>query len=257
MVDRSKKTAEAGAFVLPESASLLVSDVDNTLTGDDVAMAELARLLQAHGDRVVLAMNSSRPAPSVRASFDAVPNLPVPAIIIGAMGTQIERFKPAGPLGGFESELKESWDRNVVHETAIKYGLTPHHDEFQTPLKASYHCEDAGIVGQIERDLLARNVRTKIVYSSGRDLDLLAPGSGKRAAIHWLARYLRIGDDRVLVSGDSENDLDMFDPAFRGIVVANATPGLLGAVGPHVYRARQNHAAGVIEGLRHFQVLPN
>ena len=44
---------------------LLVSDIDDTLTGDAVALSELALELEDAGKNVTFAVNSSRPAASV------------------------------------------------------------------------------------------------------------------------------------------------------------------------------------------------
>jgi hydroxymethylpyrimidine pyrophosphatase-like HAD family hydrolase len=47
----------------------------------------------------------------------------------------------------------------------------------------------------------------------------------------------------------------MFLMGFRGIVVANAQPELRSLAAGHVYHAEQPYAAGVLEGIRHWQDL--
>jgi hydroxymethylpyrimidine pyrophosphatase-like HAD family hydrolase len=45
----------------------------------------------------------------------------------------------------------------------------------------------------------------------------------------------------------------MFQMGFRGVVVANAQPELRALVGRYIYHAEQAYAAGVLEGVRHWQ----
>lgn len=66
---------------------------------------------------------------------------------------------------------------------------------------------------------------------------------------------MNIPGQQVVVSGDSGNDVDMFIPPFRGIIVGNADADLRVLAGPHVYQAQARYAAGVLEGLQHWGVL--
>ena len=84
----------------------------------------------------------------------------------------------------------------------------------------------------------------------------MPPAAGKAAAIKWLCGHADVPQEAVVVSGDSANDLDMFADPFRGIVVANGHPELKRLTGPAVFHATRRCAAGVLEGLRHFGVLP-
>src|SRR5690606_28398557 len=101
-----------------------------------------------------------------------------------------------------------------------------------------------------------RGLPVRLVVSSGKDLDLLPPAAGKAAAIKWLCGHLDVPQEAVLVSGDSANDLDMFEEPFRGIVVANAHHELKRLAGSGVFHARRPCASGVVDGLRHYGVLP-
>jgi hydroxymethylpyrimidine pyrophosphatase-like HAD family hydrolase len=70
-----------------------------------------------------------------------------------------------------------------------------------------------------------------------------------------LQQWLRIHPDRVVVAGDSGNDLEMYFEPYRGIIVAEADPQLKERQGQHIYHAQGACAAGVLEGIRHWQVL--
>lgn len=92
----------------------------------------------------------------------------------------------------------------------------------------------------------------RIVYSSERDLDVLPAGIDKGTATAFLANSWDVPRDRVIVCGDTANDLSMFEQGFLGVVVGNALPELKSLDSPRVFHASEPFAAGVVEGLRHW-----
>jgi hydroxymethylpyrimidine pyrophosphatase-like HAD family hydrolase len=100
----------------------------------------------------------------------------------------------------------------------------------------------------------------QVIWSSGRDLDIIPSAADKGKASRYLIQFLALGSRKVVVAGDSGNDRSMFEEFDHGIVVANAQPVLkrLRDELPHpgIYFARQPFAAGVEEGLQNFGLLP-
>jgi hydroxymethylpyrimidine pyrophosphatase-like HAD family hydrolase len=94
-----------------------------------------------------------------------------------------------------------------------------------------------------------------LIYSSNRDLDVLPADAHKGAAAAFLARTWKIDPRRVIVAGDSGNDASMFLMGYRGIIVGNAQPELRAVAAPFLYHAQLPYAAGVLEGIRHWQDL--
>ena len=245
---------------------VLASDLDGTLIDpafksdeQDPKLAEFARRLAGAGERLALWFNSSRPVPSQRESLKLVRGLPNPQFHIGAMGTQVADDE-GRIIDDYGDEQFGDWPRDVVMEVcADHFQLRPHAGHLQTRYKASFDLPDPAMAQAIEGELQSRGVSAKIVVSSGRDLDVLPAAAGKAAAIRWLADRQGVPREAVVVSGDSLNDLDMFDPPFRGIVVGNGHDELKRLVpraGGPVFLATKTVAAGVLEGLEHFGVLP-
>lgn len=88
------------------------------------------------------------------------------------------------------------------------------------------------------------------------DFDILPPNAGKDSAALFLAETLGVPRPRLVVAGDSGNDLDLFRVGGCAIAVANARRELLTARPAGTsYHATRPHAAGVLEGLYHFGVL--
>jgi hydroxymethylpyrimidine pyrophosphatase-like HAD family hydrolase len=229
---------------------LLVSDVDNTLVGDDAA---LRRFVDAAGRcaPLIVALNSSRPTASVRRTLSGLPfDVPIRALI-GGMGTQIEiDGEPDGPW----AERFNGWDRAPIDRVMAKLGHRPHDAEFQTPLKASFAVEPEA-QDRAERAVRDTGVPVRIVRSGQSDFDVIPIGADKGEATLHLTDRLGVRFDRLIVAGDSANDLAMFHAAPMGIVVGNARDELRRALtGNGTYLARAERAQGVLEGLRFWGV---
>jgi sucrose-6F-phosphate phosphohydrolase len=235
---------------------LLVSDVDDTLTGDAMALKQLAESLFDEPRNVVIAFNSSRPCASVRASLDRDLGLPVPDFLIGALGTEIEDGHTGQRLDAYTSHLATHWQREAIDRLAQSLGFKPHADEFQTPLKASYDVGGASDYRRFLEQMQALGLSAKVVFSNRIKLDIVPETAGKGSAVRFLANWLGVSLDQVVVAGDSGNDIDMFMEPFRGIVVGNADDDLRALEGDHIYLATRDHAAGVLQGLQYWGILP-
>lgn len=241
---------------------LLVSDVDNTVLGDDAATRRFADFVDAHRDRLWVALNSGRFVDSILESV-ASTDLPEPDIVIGGVGTDIRPLNPTirdhpdyGPaLSDWASTHgHDDWGdrvRDLVHALP---GVEPQPVEQQSSHKASFFARNAkpDFFGLLEKTLVNAGVEANIVYSSHRDLDVLPKGVDKAAATRHLAETLDLPANRVMVSGDSGNDRAMLMSGYRAIVVANALPELDDLQGPDIFRANKPYADGVVEGLEHW-----
>ena len=234
---------------------LFVSDVDDTLLGDDAALAQLAAVLRAVSDKLIIVYNSSRPCVSLRDTLATVPHLPTPHYLIGALGTEIQEGESGKNLTDYTRYLSQGWQRNQITAIMDNMGLTAHASEYQTPLKVSYDVPDAATYTQILQRLSAAGLQAKVIYSGDKNLDIIPQAAGKGAVINYLQQWLNIYPERVVVAGDSGNDVDMFSSPYRGIVVGNADPELKQLQGEYIYHARAAYAAGVLEGLRFWKVL--
>jgi len=233
---------------------LFVSDVDQTLVGDDAALAALSERLRA-APWVTAVYNSSRPCASLRRTLREVPHLLPPDYLIGALGTEIQVGQTGELLPAYQERLRPGWQRAQIDAMMKDMGLTPHPDEFQTPFKASYDVPSKAVYQQARQELETAVLPAKLIFSGGGYLDIIPPAAGKGTVIQFLHTWLNIPGERVVVAGDSGNDVDMFIPPFRGIIVGNADADLRALAGPRVYQAQAHYAAGVLEGLQHWGVL--
>ncbi len=229
----------------PSSDWLLVSDIDDTLAGDDEGLAAFAR--ECAGVRLVL--NSSRPMASVRKTLAGFPEgLPVDGII-AALGTEIT-IDGASQVE-WEARFAD-WNRVPVDEAMARLGMRAHVEEMQTPYKASFAVPRERW-DEVREIVWAAAPGSRIVVSGGSDFDVIPAAAGKDLAALWVSRRLRIDPGRLIVAGDSGNDLALFLAADKAIAVGNARAELVERADPaRTYFAKGPRAWGLIEGLRHW-----
>jgi len=233
---------------------LIVSDIDDTLTGDREALARLWAAIQPFRGTIRLALNSSRPSASVDKTIrEYFPADFAPDAIITGLGTEIR----AG--NGFIADWSrrfETWPRQEIVDLVLGFGHKPHADEFQTLGKASFAVPDRVAVDRLLAALSTRGLPVRALYTGESDLDLIAPEAGKDRAMVFLAQHFNVPSGRLIAAGDSGNDLAMFQAADHAIAVGNARRELRHAAPRYkTYFARAPHAAGVLEGLQAFGVL--
>ncbi len=235
---------------------LVVTDIDGTILGGESAgiRAWSAWVAQRRASlRLVYA--SGRLVGSVRATLLAH-QLPEPDAVIGGVGSEIHLAHDAEPWPQWTAHIDRDWDRNAIQSAVDAFGTAePQPAEVQSAFKLSYFARD--VDDQWRATLRSRIEATgsvvSLIYSSNRDLDLLPARADKGQAAAFLAAHWGIAADEVIVAGDSGNDLPMFEHGFRGIVVSNAQPELARASLTNVYRAARSCAAGVLEGLVHWE----
>ena len=231
----------------------LVSDLDGTLLGDEDGLRAFSAWVKQHRGRLKLVYNSGRLVDSI-AEVIASTALPVPDAIIGGIGTEI-RYTRGSRLAGRWLSNVEGWNRSLIESIVSGFdGVDQQPENNQAPYKVSFYAFDASasLLKEMRRRLDQAGCRADLIYSSARDLDFVPRGANKGSAAAFLTSAWSLPPERVVVSGDTGNDLAMFEIGCRGIVVANAHSELRNLEGDHVYHAEGRHAYGVLEGLRQF-----
>lgn len=244
---------------------LFVTDLDNTLVGDDQALAELNRQLSQHrgeyGTKIVYATGRS---PTLYRQLQAEKQLLEPDAFIAAVGTEIYLNGSDTPDSAWSERLSQGWERDLVVATTAHFAdLVPQPDSEQRPFKVSFFLTEAiavEVLPLLESLLQERGLDTKLIYSTGQDLDILPLKSDKGLAMQFLRQQWGIEPQQTVVCGDSGNDIALFSVGEeRGIIVGNASSELLqwhnaNSAG-YRHLAKASYAGGILEGLKHFGFL--
>jgi len=235
--------------------TLLVSDIDDTLTGDDEALRTLTMAINALHPRLRIVVNSSRPYDSVLTTLnDVFPSKFKPDGIITAMGTEVR--VDGAPVAEWDARFT-GWPRQRIAGLVTSLGHRAHEQALQTEHKASFAVPRGEAQAEVTRLLEAHDLPCRIIASGEDDLDILPPGAGKDHATLFITQHMGYDVSQLIVAGDSANDLAMFLVAPRAIAVANARAELIDAAPKgRVYHAKAHYAAGVHEGLIHYRALP-
>ncbi|MGB5962693.1 MAG: sucrose-phosphate phosphatase [Coleofasciculaceae cyanobacterium] len=248
------------------TAFLFVTDLDHTLVGDDNALKQLNQKLSQHrqeyGTKIVYATGRSRVS---YLQLKAEKQLLKPDAFIASVGTEIYQDDDNDlPDAAWSDKLSVGWDREIAVAIAGEYAdLVPQELSEQRPFKVSYLVTEAAaaeVLPRLKVQLSDRNLSVNLIYSGGKDLDILPTNANKGLAVQFLQQKWSIDKTRTVACGDSGNDIALFSVGeSRGIIVGNARPELVQwyKENPADYRylAGSSCAGGILEGLGHFGFL--
>jgi sucrose-6-phosphatase len=241
---------------------LIVTDLDNTLLGDDTALETLNQKLsenrQKYGTKIVYATGRT---PLSYQHIAQEKHLLKPDALIASVGTEIYYDPQQEPDPNWSEQISIGWDRDVIVSTSAHFSdLVLQPDSEQRPFKISYHLgKDLAyaVIPLLEAKLKEKNVEFQLIYSRKWDLDILPKYGNKGLAMQYLQKKWQIAPTNTVVSGDSGNDIALFSIGEeRGIIVGNAQKELilwdeLNPIDYH-YQAKACYAGGILEGLYYF-----
>lgn len=231
--------------------------------GDDEALARLVALLEEHGERFGFGVATGR---SIDLAMEVLREAGIEQIdvVVASVGAEVYYGPECIPDKGWASHLRAKWRPDRVHQAldSLPFLCLQTGDHAQREFKISYNLDEA--VDPAEALPIIHDALTKakaaynLVFSHGTFVDILAPRASKGKAIRHLSDKWNIPLKRIATAGDSGNDRDMLMGRTAGIVVANHSTELDSLQNTRanlVYFARSAHAAGILEGLRHYGFL--
>jgi sucrose-phosphate synthase len=248
---------KTGSRRLPEFDRLIITDLDNTLTGDDQSLRQFIQLLRDN-DHVGFGIATGRRLDSAVAMIEQL-GLPQPDLIDTDVGTQLHYGDHLTPDRSWQKAIGYAWKPDEIRQVLDELpGLYPQPPEKQSQFKISYEV-DASIspkVTVIKRLLREAGLRAKVVRSLGMYLDIIPVRGGSDLSVRHLLWKWGFSSEKVLVAGDSGNDAGMLLGRTLGVVVGNHSRELNRLrKRPRVYFAQATHAAGILEGIRYYNFL--
>jgi sucrose-phosphate synthase len=233
---------------------VLVTDVDDTLTGDDEALATLLQRLEQTDANVGFGIATGR---NLNEALDLMKELDVrvPDVLITAAGTELHYGTRLLPDRSWERQIRYRWDRDEVHRIvgAIP-GLTRvAKSETKYRLRYRLNPKKAPSLREIRRRARQSGLRVTTILDHEVYLDVIPVRASSGLAIRFFCFKWNLEPQRLLVAGDSGNDWDMLSGDTLGVVVSNHTPELERLRGrPRIHFAKSPHARGILEGIDYY-----
>ena len=256
----ARRQLHFGRSRMPTIDRMIVCALDNTLLGDEAGLDAFRALLESHRDRDRIGFGIA----TGRSLADALQlierhRLPRPDLLITSVGAEIHY--------GHKMVEDQAWARHIDYRWDLKGlraalrglpGLKLQPKKEQHPFKLSYFIDPAKAppVRRLVRHLRERDLHANVVFSRNMFLDLLPVRASKGLALrHVLGRW-GILPDAVLVAGSCGSDEELLSGNTLGVVVGNYSPEIERLRGkPRIHFAQGEHAAGIIEGMDHYDFL--
>ncbi|MFW6171740.1 MAG: HAD-IIB family hydrolase [Planctomycetota bacterium] len=242
---------------LPDFERLIITDLDNTLTGDDESLKQFLDLLRDN-EHVGFGIATGRRLDSAMALIEEL-GLPRPDLMDTDVGTQLHYGAGLTPDRSWRKSIDYAWKpdeiRRVLDNVA---GLYPQDESNQSEFKISYEVDTRVSPSStaIKKILRGAGLRAKVVMSLGMYLDIIPVRGGSDLSVRHVLWKWGFAPEHVLVAGDSGNDAGMLLGRPLGVVVANHSKELNRLRDrPRVYFANASHAAGILEGINYYNFL--
>jgi sucrose-phosphate synthase len=240
---------------IPEVDRILITDVDNTLTGDDEAVKKLLQALDQAGTFTGFGIATGRAKASASAMLEEI-GAPPPDILITSNGASIRYGRDLTEDTAWKRHIDYRWEPDAIRAVMADIpGVYLQKESEQHRFKISYTIdkEEAPSVRRIQRLLREAGLRVNLTCSFAMYLDLMPIRASCGLAIRYLAFKWGIPFEHLLVAGDSGNDEDMLGGETLGVVVGNHSPELNKLRGrPRIYFAEGCHANGILEGIAYY-----
>ena len=242
---------------LPEFDRLIITDLDNTLTGDAESLAEFNQMIRAN-EHVGFGIATGRRLDSALELIEEL-GLPQPDLIDTDVGTQLHYGDHLTPDLSWRKSIGYAWRPDDIRKVLDDLpGFYPQPDHKQSEFKISYEIdpERSPKTATIKKILREANLRAKVVLSLDMYLDIIPVRGGSELSMRHVLWKWGFAPEHVLVAGDSGNDAGMLSGRTLGVVVGNHSRELERLRNqPRIYFAQASHAAGILEGIAYYNFL--
>lgn len=257
--DRMQNTFGETGRKLFDMKKLIVSDIDYTLIGDDKSLNEFDEIIKKKNSHVGFAVATGRVVEST-VEILKKKNIVMPDILITSVGSEIYYNNNDHLIysKGWDAHISHLWQRDKIVQLLTRYDFLKYQElKNQRKFKISYYTfNNKKNINKVSELLIKNKIKCNLIFSHGQYLDILPYRASKGRAIRYLAYRWNIPFENILVAGDSGNDMEMLKGDLLGVVVSNYSPELEVLRGMNkVYFSSKEYAAGIIDGLKHYNFL--
>ncbi len=253
---------------------VLVSDLDETLTGDKEGIRQFNKITLSHREKFYLVYSSGRFKESILSVIEKE-KLIQPDAIISNVGTEIY-YAPNWDIDKkWEKIIGKSWNKEKIASILSRFYLQP--QPYEKKFVIPYYIEEESIAKNVRETLkgyrvkvictrsfqLQKMIKAPVISSSPVAyniffeklyLDIVPECAGKGNA----AKYIRNKKSvPIICCGNAENDENMLKISNYGILVGNTSIRLKSKLSKfsNIYLAKSYYAKGVIEGLKFYSII--
>lgn len=228
---------------------ILATDLDGTFLGGEMNQRmELYRLIKEVKD-FTLVFVTGRGLETVIPLLND-PLIPTPDYIIADVGATIVNGHTLDKIEPIQSEIERNWTEvfDLRQALATIEGIEP--QEVPQQRRSSFYYSNGVDLTKVMD--IAEKKNLDVITSVDKYLDLLPKGVNKGSTLRKLIDMLGVADERVLVAGDTMNDLAMFQIGCKGVAVGASEAALFDTTAKNqdVYHAKQPGAGGILEAMQ-------
>lgn len=242
---------------IPEFDRLIITDLDNTLTGDEAALEDFNELIRSH-DHIGFGVATGRRLDDAMNLIEQL-GLPRPDVLDTDAGTQLHYGEDLTPDVSWRKQIGYAWKPQEIRKLMDQQpGYFLQSENQLSEFKISYQIdpETAPSIATIKKLLREAGLRAKVNLSLKIYVDIVPVRGGSDLSMRHLLYKWGFPPEKVLVAGDSGNDVGMLLGHSLGVVVANYSPELERFRNrPRIYFAKAAHARGLLEGIEYYQFL--
>lgn len=244
---------------LSECRFVLATDLDGTfLGGADVDRNRLYTWIEDNRRSIGLIFVTGRDPDFIAAACRAG-SMPWPEYVIGDVGTTIATVSSDGilPIPALERDIADLWADSGPR---VRAALDGHPGLRLQPTAFRHRVSYDLDPDEFDPDVVqvVTDMALDALISDNRFFDVLPRGISKGPSLRRLIALLNVDAERVLVAGDTMNDLSMLTSGLPAVAVGGSEPALIERVQglPQVHIADAIGAAGILEAVAHFSLHP-
>lgn len=231
----------------PRIVRVLATDIDGTLVGYG-GEESLALFLRRHQEIGVIYLTgrTRNTAQELVRRY----RFPVPLALSTDVGADIYWGPDLRLDDTWAFRMRQDWSprrvRSVLSEVpGVTFAGRNSH------WRLTFRLDDESLVPMAKKQLIQAGVPARTFYDE-RDhrLDVLPRGALKGRALQRVLSRLGIPAQNCFVAGDAENDGDMFQGRYRGVLVSNGSPLVSERLSDRIMRSELPGASGVLDGLK-------
>lgn len=232
---------------------ILATDLDGTfLGGTETECKRFYAWLEANRARIGLIFVSGRDPGFIR-NLVRSGDVPRPDYVVADVGTTIaalDEHTHVAPIAALEEDIAQAWGLagHMVQSALLGVsGLKPQSGVFR--YRASYDLDPESFDPRAIR--IVEELGLDALVSDNRYFDVLPRGVSKGPSLLRLIAHLGASPERVLVAGDTLNDLSMLTSGLPAVAVGNSEPALLAELTgqDHIHLAAAHGVCGIAEAI--------